>query len=90
MLHFQRLSYLSLHLGDEILYLLSYVVIDMNDWLNKLAYLHLQPSIESEMRKLRFELKQTMEMYDAASKEAVVAKQKVRTDDYIFYIKWYS
>lgn len=34
------------------------------------------PSIESEMRKLRFELKQTMEMYDSASKEAVVAKQK--------------
>ncbi|XP_038896759.1 U-box domain-containing protein 35-like isoform X2 [Benincasa hispida] len=36
------------------------------------------PSIESEMRKLRFEIKRTMEMYDSASKEAVIAKQKAK------------
>ncbi|XP_023000000.1 U-box domain-containing protein 51-like isoform X1 [Cucurbita maxima] len=33
-------------------------------------------SIESEMRKLRFELKGKMEMYESACKEALVAKQK--------------
>ncbi|XP_022149655.1 U-box domain-containing protein 52-like isoform X2 [Momordica charantia] len=33
-------------------------------------------SIESEMRKLKFDLKKTMETYDSACKEAVVANQK--------------
>ena len=32
------------------------------------------------MRKLRFELKGKMEMYESACKEALEAKQKVRTD----------
>lgn len=50
----------------------------MDNLLNKLAHLHLQSGIESEIRKLRFELKQTMKMYDSACKEAAVAKQEVR------------
>lgn len=62
----------------------------MDNWLTNLAYLHLQSSIESEMRKLKFDLKKTMETYDSACKEAVVANQKVRTDDHFFHIKWYS
>jgi hypothetical protein len=33
--------------------------------------------VEAEMRRLRLELKQTMEMYNSACKEAVDAKQKV-------------
>lgn len=52
----------------------------MDNWLNNLAYLDLQASIESEMRTLRFELKGKMEMYESACKEALEAKQKVRTD----------
>ncbi|XP_021889386.1 U-box domain-containing protein 52 [Carica papaya] len=34
--------------------------------------------VESEMRKLRLELKQTMEMYNTACREALVARQKAR------------
>jgi len=33
--------------------------------------------VEAEMRRLRLELKQTMEMYNSACKEAIDAKQKV-------------
>lgn len=33
--------------------------------------------VESEMRRLKLELKQTMEMYSTACKEALTAKQKV-------------
>ncbi|XP_011659639.1 U-box domain-containing protein 35 isoform X2 [Cucumis sativus] len=36
------------------------------------------PTIEYEMKKLRFELKKMMEMYDSACKEAAVAKQKAK------------
>lgn len=32
---------------------------------------------EAEMRRLRLELKQTAEMYNAACKEAIMAKEKV-------------
>ncbi|KAK4853696.1 hypothetical protein QYF36_013115 [Acer negundo] len=34
--------------------------------------------VEAEMRRLRLELKQTMEMYSAACKEALTAKQKTK------------
>jgi hypothetical protein len=37
----------------------------------------LQDHLEVEMRRLRLELKQTMEMYSTACKEALSAKQKV-------------
>ena len=33
--------------------------------------------MEAEMRRLRLELKQTMDMYSTACKEALTAKQKV-------------
>ncbi|KAK4564710.1 hypothetical protein RGQ29_006687 [Quercus rubra] len=33
--------------------------------------------VEAEMRRLRLELKQTMDMYSTACKEALTAKQKV-------------
>ncbi|CAH8390000.1 unnamed protein product [Eruca vesicaria subsp. sativa] len=36
----------------------------------------LQDDVESEMRRLKLELKQTMEMYSTACKEALTAKQK--------------
>lgn len=36
-----------------------------------------QDDVEAEMRRLKLELKQTMEMYGTACKEALVAKQKV-------------
>ncbi|XP_074285379.1 U-box domain-containing protein 52-like isoform X2 [Silene latifolia] len=36
----------------------------------------MQDDVEAEMRRLRLELKQTMDMYNAACKEALTAKQK--------------
>ena len=39
--------------------------------------LNLQDDVEAEMRRLKLELKQTMEMYSTACKEALTAKQKV-------------
>lgn len=44
-----------------------------------LIYWYLQEEMEDEMKRLRMELKQTIVMYHAAYKEAVTAKQKVRT-----------
>ncbi|XP_020088900.1 U-box domain-containing protein 35-like isoform X1 [Ananas comosus] len=37
-----------------------------------------QRDIEAEMKRLRLELKQTMEMYNTACKEATIAKQKAK------------
>ncbi|KAM3741864.1 hypothetical protein ACB098_07G029500 [Castanea mollissima] len=37
-----------------------------------------QDDVEAEMRRLRLELKQTMDMYSTACKEALTAKQKAR------------
>ncbi|XP_072985722.1 U-box domain-containing protein 52-like isoform X1 [Typha latifolia] len=37
-----------------------------------------QRDVEAEMKRLRLELKQTMEMYNAACKEAIMAKQKAK------------
>lgn len=39
----------------------------------------LQSALDAEMRRLRLELKQTMDMYTSACKEALAAKEKVRT-----------
>jgi len=39
---------------------------------------HLQDDVEAEMKRLKLELKQTMDMYSAACREALTAKQKVR------------
>lgn len=36
-----------------------------------------QDDVEAEMRRLKLELKQTMEMYSTACKEALTAKHKV-------------
>ncbi|XP_050212132.1 U-box domain-containing protein 35-like isoform X2 [Mercurialis annua] len=41
-------------------------------------YSHNMDDVESEMRRLRLELKQTMDMYSSACKEALSAKQKTR------------
>lgn len=41
--------------------------------------LKFQDDVEAEMRRLKLELKQTMEMYSTACKEALSAKQKVCT-----------
>lgn len=38
----------------------------------------LQGELEDEMRRLKQELKHTMEMYDSAFNESLKAKQKVR------------
>lgn len=40
-------------------------------------FLMMQEDVEAEMRRLKLELKQTMEMYSTACKEALTAKQKV-------------
>lgn len=37
-----------------------------------------QEDVEAEMRRLRLELKQTIDMYSTACKEALSAKQKVK------------
>lgn len=37
----------------------------------------MQEDVEAEMRRLKLELKQTMDMYSSACKEALSAKQKV-------------
>lgn len=37
----------------------------------------MQEEVEEEMKRLRLELKHTMEMYNNACKEALTAKQKV-------------
>ena len=37
----------------------------------------LQDDIEAEMKRLRLELKQTMDMYSTACKEALSARQQV-------------
>lgn len=37
----------------------------------------MQDEVEAEMRRLKQELKQTMDMYSSACKEALTAKQKV-------------
>jgi len=39
----------------------------------------LQKDIEAEMRRLKLELKQTMDMYSSACKEALTAKRKVNS-----------
>lgn len=36
-----------------------------------------QDDVEAEMRRLKLELKQTMDMYSTACREALMAKQKV-------------
>lgn len=36
-----------------------------------------QKEVEAEMKRLKLELKQTMDMYSTACKEAISAKQKV-------------
>jgi hypothetical protein len=52
--------------------------------------------MESEMRRLRLELKQTMDMYSSACREALTAKQKVLTVQTFFdkslnlLILWYK
>jgi len=38
--------------------------------------MHTQEDMEAEMKRLKLELKQTMEMYSEACKEAVLAKQR--------------
>lgn len=45
----------------------------------------MQEDIEAEMKRLRLELKQTMDMYSTACREALVAKQKVRVSLYHIY-----
>lgn len=40
--------------------------------------LSLQEDVEAEMRRLKLELKQTMDMFSTACKEALTAKQKVK------------
>ncbi|MBA0622360.1 hypothetical protein Godav_007912 [Gossypium davidsonii] len=49
------------------------------DFSGRIANIHgreLQRDIEAEMRRLKLELKQTMDMYSTACKEALTAKQK--------------
>lgn len=43
-----------------------------------MVLLNLQDDLDAEMRRLKVELKQTIDMYSTACKEALTAKQKVR------------
>lgn len=43
--------------------------------------------MESEIRRLRLELKQTMEMYSTACKEALIAKKKVPSISTRFFVE---
>lgn len=45
----------------------------------------MQEDVEAEMRRLKQELKQTMDMYSTACKEALTAKQKVCFINSVFY-----
>lgn len=42
-----------------------------------LRIIQFKDDLESEMKRLKLELKQTMDMYSTACKEALTAKQKV-------------
>ena len=42
-----------------------------------ILYGKIQEEVETEMRRLKLELKQTMEMYSTARREALTAKQRV-------------
>ena len=56
-----------------------YIYMDeIIDTRNLILYGKLQEEVEAEMRRLKLELKQTMEMYSTACKEALTAKQKVQ------------
>lgn len=46
----------------------------------------IQDEVEVEMRRLKLELKQTMELYSTACKEALTAKQKVLRRE-VFHVK---
>lgn len=50
-----------------------------------LNVLKVQDEVEAEMRRLKLELKQTMDMYSTACKEALSAKQKVKTSEILFH-----
>ena len=54
---------------------------EMKLCLDELLYDGVQEDVEAEMRRLKLELKQTMEMYSTACKEALTAKQKVSEVD---------
>ena len=45
----------------------------------------MQEDVEAEMRRLKIELKQTMDMYSTACKEALSAKQKVQHFSFTFF-----
>lgn len=46
----------------------------------------LQEEIENEMKRLKQELKQTMEMYNSAYNESMTAKQKVRISLHLYHL----
>ncbi|KAM7490644.1 hypothetical protein LguiA_033565 [Lonicera macranthoides] len=56
---------------------LSFVSLD-NDSRSSSQAAMMQDDVEAEMRRLKLELKQTMDMYSTACKEALSAKQKAR------------
>ena len=47
----------------------------------------MQKDVEAEMKRLKLELKQTMDMYNTACKEAVSAKKKVFPHRHMLYYK---
>lgn len=44
---------------------------------------YVQDDVEAEMRRLKVELLKTMDLYSTACKEAISAKQKVRSLNFI-------
>ncbi|KAK5814180.1 U-box domain-containing protein 35-like isoform X1 [Gossypium arboreum] len=73
-------SFESMHFGRNSVDLssphdFSYVSQDSDNFSNLSTSME---DVEAEMRRLKLELKQTMEMYSTACKEALTAKQKAR------------
>lgn len=56
--------------------LMKFIIADSIARLHSMTIL--QREVEAEMRRLKLELKQTMDMYNSACKEAIDAKEKVK------------
>ncbi|XP_020583624.1 U-box domain-containing protein 52-like [Phalaenopsis equestris] len=70
----QGVSFQSMNIGDSLEF--SSASMDSHWTGSSSSFTGANRELESEMRKLKLELKQTIEMYSNACKEAVIAKQK--------------
>ncbi|XP_074297676.1 U-box domain-containing protein 52-like [Silene latifolia] len=74
-------SFGSVHFGqraNDMNSFRDFSFISQESGMSSIASSHHGEDVENEMRRLRLELKQTMEMYSEACKEAVTAKERER------------